>query len=526
MRKFSTVLLLIILLCPLGIKAQSLTNRERRQVNAQILSLIDEYERYAVAYDEEAEYGFLSLFASDDSPVFCDLIGMPPYLTNIPVSEYLECMRPISSNASIVLSDVRKLEMTYTDQGWVIPVKFKKNITYMDYNGCAFSVNEYYGKDIEMTMTVLYDPDSGRCRIERIDGKLDSEVTFPEGRFYIVNRPDESKMSSADKKYKLGMLINDKPLTYNAFDQAMIEAGVPDVDDIDVIVTVDTLATGLNYDVVDFRFVSRKSRLKLRYGIAPFSAYNVSASDLVSDKSNAMEFGLDYGVTWKAGKKSKMGFNFGAALSQSSLALSLNNQMNYAYMTSVPSGNGYFKSKSMVFDIQSAAEKLKFTDLMIPLYFEVEHSIKNHVLISWNFGLKTYLNLLTKYEPFTITGSMSITDELSGKSEETFSLVPSNLMESLTFKRNPLDFSAMANVGVDINLYKNIMYLSVRGGFEYGFTQTKATSELDCFSSTSQVYPVMYNPLTEQYSVMQSFISSTSYRRQAVWLDFGVKFKM
>ena len=125
---------------------------------------------------------------------------------------------------------------------------------------------EYYGKDIEMTMTVLYDPDSGRCRIERIDGKLDSEVTFPEGRFYIVNRPDESKMSSAVMKYKLGMLINDKPLTYNAFDQAMIEAGVPDVDDIDVIVTVDTLATGLNYDVVDFRFVSRKTRLKLRYG--------------------------------------------------------------------------------------------------------------------------------------------------------------------------------------------------------------------------------------------------------------------
>ena len=525
MKKTLFVLSLIVSLIPATLDAQSMSNKERRHLNTMILNVIEEYERYATIYDEEAQYCFLDLFVSDDAPVFCDMIGYPSYLRQVPVSEYVGMMRSVTSTASIVISDIRKEEMNHTSRGWVIPVSFRKNISYMDENGCAFSIAGYYGKDVDLSMTLVYDQDKNRCKIESITGTIDSDRKFPEGRFMIVTKPDESKLTSRDARYMNEMTFGGGQLTYNEFGQSILEPQMPEVNDVDVIVLPDTLARGLNYDIIGFNFKHRKSRLKARYAIAPFGAYDVLTSAGVASKSSAMEFGLDLGVTFSSGRKAKTGFYIGAGISSGNLALSLVSPLTYAYYTSLPGSQDLYKKLLLDFNIKSASENLKFTDIVVPLYFETEYIVGNYVLISWNVGMKAYCNAKTT-GVYALDGQVSLTDEIDGKTTEKIHISSNMYMNPVSYKRTPLELTAIANLGVDVNVLKKRLYVSLRGGYEYGLMKSYYGTGLKFFDAEKNIYPVVYNPLTSGYTAMHSFISNTSYRRQAFWLEFGLKLKM
>jgi hypothetical protein len=316
-----------------------------------------------------------------------------------------------------------------------------------------------------------------------------------------------------------------KPISYNAFGQAFVSAVDTEVSDIDVTVLVDTVARGLNYDVVDFDILRRNTRVKLRYGIAPLGAYNVTTAYGVLADSQAMEFGVDLGTTWSAGKSAKMGLFFGINISRSNLTLSLKDPIKYLYKTSVLGDQGLYNKLNYTFDIASAQEQVDFTDLMVPLYLETEHRIGNYVLLSWNVGVKAYCNLKATCHPFEMTGNLSISDEFGGKDTQAIAL-DNMYMAPATYRNSPIDVSLMANLGVDINLYRKMFYLSMRAGYEYGLNYISQASEANFYNMSTGLYPVVYNPMKASFTAMHSFLRSTSYRRQALWFEFGLKFKM
>ena len=84
----------------------------------------------------------------------------------------------------------------------------------------------------------------------------------------------------------------------------------------------------------------------------------------------------------------------------------------------------------------------------------------------------------------------------------------------------------MANLGLDINLYKRKFYLMLKGGYEYGITRTFTSSGKRYFNELGYIYPVVYDPRNNKVSALHSFIGNTSYHRQAIWLEAGFKFKM
>ena len=525
MRKVLIIIPLFMWLFSVVAGAQSLSNKERRHINTRVLEVIEEYERVATVYDEEAEYVFLHLFEGANSPVLCDIIGHPLYLSQITVVEYAKELHNTAGTADILISDVKKGEMSYSDRGWVIPITFRKNISYMDNLGYAFSVDKFYGKDLSMLMTLIYDPDSDTCKIESIEGKIDSDKTFPVGRFIIVNRPSDDH-GAEYVKFVNEFKADGKLLSYNEFGQAFVSSVTPQVTDVDVKVVVDTIARGLNYDVVGFDITRRKTRIKPRYGIAPLGAYNISATSGVNHGSNAMEFGVDFGTTWPLGKSAKMGFFGGIGISMSKLDLSLSNPINYSYNTSVMGENDLFEMRKLTFDIDSAEEHLAFTDLVVPVYFETEHMIGNYLLLSWNFGVKAYLNMKTDFSPYILSGRMSEIYELGGSREMDISIKDNIYISPATYKRSLLDISAMANLGVDVNVFKRILYLSLRCGYEYGLNKSYKADRTGYSDISSGLYPVVYNPVDESFVAMHSFIGSTSYRRQALWFEFGLKLKL
>ena len=81
MRLRITTILLVCMFMPLILAAQTLTNKERRAINSKLLTLIEDYERYASLYDDDAEYYFYEIF-DDNAEVVSDMIGSSKHFSN------------------------------------------------------------------------------------------------------------------------------------------------------------------------------------------------------------------------------------------------------------------------------------------------------------------------------------------------------------------------------------------------------------------------------------------------------------
>lgn len=534
MKHFCIVLSLLFFLS-VGADAQTLTNKERRYINSRVLGVIEQYERSVSIEDKRTEYQFRRAFGSASSSVYCDLIGTPMYQTDILLDEYVAAVKNYVATAEFVIKNVRKGEFVWKDGRWLIPVTLTKSIFYFDCNGYVFSTKHFYGKDFDLVMDIVYDPSTDKCFIDSISGRMDSETAFPSGRFMIVEKSKEKLVPEKHRKYFNELQIGGQSISYNEFGQAILPAAEPSVKDMDVTVLVDTLVAGDNYDAVGFRFDRRNTRLKPHFAYAPFGAYDVTTSTGVSHRSSAMEFGVDYGVTWPVGRSSKMGFFAGMGLSISRLNLSAG-PFQYGYGTSMyDSGTGLYKKLDVSYSIDSASEGLSFTDLYVPLYLEFEHKAGGHVLVSWGVGAKFYANLRTKYDSYSVAGSYSIKDETITPDPEPvmWNQTFDRFLIPVSYKRNPYDISAFARLGLDVNLYKKRIYFSLGASFEFGITDSYVKSPLSNpyvnipgSKDEYPIYPIIYNPYNESHIALHSLVSNTSYRRQALWLEAGIKIKL
>lgn len=511
MKRLFTLTLLSVLLSAVA-AAQSLPNSTRRYINSKVLTLIEDYERFSSLYDEETKHDFLSLFEHTAAPVCCDMIGAEKYMQQLPVEEYVNCLTENCAFVSTVIKNVKKGEMTWTGGYWMIPVTFQKEFSFIDINDYSFSVKEYHGTEIQMTMNICYDPDTDLCFITSIDGALDSERQFPKGRFLIVNKREPE--SKKDAKFLASFNINGNFPVYDAFGAAILPAGAPSVEDIDVVGEADTLVKGFNYDVVKFSFDRRSARMKLRYAYAPFYAYDIKAAGADAVSSAAMELGIDFGGTWSMGKNTKMGIYAGLGLSASRMTVS-SDGADYSYVISVTNG-GLFKDKEIAYAGVSATEGFGFTDLIVPVYFELEHKMGKSLLLSWNVGAKGYYNMKVMNYSYAVSGLMN---------GNAFSLTQDNgFLAPANYIRDSFDVTFIANLGLDINLSKNKTYLTIRGGYEQELTSPFKNDGMPYMDAENGMYPVIYGG--GENIAVQSFLSNMEYRRKAVWFELGIKFKM
>ncbi len=525
-------LVLSLTLLSLAVQAQTLTNSERRQINSRVLVAIEEYERFSSLYDDEAEYYFETLFANDaGTTVFCDMLGMPSYLKDISVSEYIKLLRSQSLNTTVTIKDVVKGDMTYENGEWLIPVRFRKSISYIDQGGYVFSVNEYYKTDFNMVMNLCYNPSADRCFVRSIKGNIVSDKSFPEGRFAIVEQQNEIDYRTS--RYLSTLKIDGKPLEYNQFGQAIIAKGEAKVNDPDVAVSTDIKYEGFNYDVLTFRFTPRNQRLRFRYGFAPF-AYMVNHSNaFVSSKSSANELSLDWGYSFPLNDKSKLSFNLGAGLSFSSLKLTYeptSDQTYQCWYTTPDRRTGQFVSKYVDYKIFGATESMKYVDAFVPVYVEMEHVLSRFMTFSWNVGFKAYLAMGAQ-----VDSPYSVNAEYLKSGDSKFNKVTlleyefnkPYFIEAHSYAKNNFDVSAMANLGVDIDVYKKRLYAMFRLGYEFGFLKEYDLSGAGGYKNTNQVIYLYDEEFKrEKHVAMNSLISGLDFRRSSLWISFGVKFKM
>lgn len=537
MKRLYIILYVVIMFLPFPAGAQSLSNAERRHINSKVLSHLEEYERLSSLYDEESVEFYKALFVSEDASVLCDMIGAESYLNTVSVAEYARTMTEYASNITVVIKDVAKGNMRYDGGLWHIPILFLKSVSYIDNGGYAFSTEEYHGNDFDMTMMLRYDPETDACLIESVTGKLETDRDFPKGRFFIVNEGD--KYSERDMRHFSTLKVDGKDVVYNEFGQAILPSGDPYVDDFDVEVGVDTVFQGFNYDVVTFRFNPRKGRIKLRYSYAPLYAYKVTAPKNVKSNSAAMELSLDFGKTVRCGQSSKMGFYAGIGVSASRLELWNENKISYQYTQyKYDFSSKLFAPFTVKYDIAADAvrETVDYIDFVVPLYFELEHRLGKHVMLSWDLGFKAYAymdklangNYEIAYSS-NIDGTMTKRNMQNPGVIEAVPYAKTGLLKIKDFAT--LDVSAFAAIGLDINMYRRKTYFMLRAGYEYGFMGLLMDGK-DAYSVSGtpyfedgKYYPIVYDTRSKKDVAVHSLLSGVTLRRQALWFSTGFKFK-
>lgn len=405
MKRSGIIASLFLLFLPFILGAQTLTNKERREMNSTVLTLVKDYERYAALHDEEAEHLFFELFEGNDACVFCDVPGIPYYQMKTSLLQYMDILKNHARNTSVVIKDVSKGKPYFSDGKWVIPVYFWKELSYMNESGYFFSVEEYHGTPVRMTMKVVYDKETDRCHIRSINGEITSDRQFPEGRYIILNRDEYA--SAAEQEYYSSLTVGGEAPVYNRYGQAILPSGEAMVEDPDVEVKSSVVSPASDYDVMAYWFHMKNARFRLRASYSPF-VYLVDAPDDISTRSKSLELGLEYGVAYPMGSKSKFSINSGVGMALSTLHL-----------------NG-----------QDRYQRVRYLDLSVPVYAEFEHRFCRPASFVWNVGLKGYYEVKTS----------------QGYSRE-----------------NPYDLALTANLGIDLNLLQNKIYGMVRCGYEFGF---------------------------------------------------------
>ncbi len=520
-----TISIAVLFLSLFSANAQVLSNKERRHIYSKAISLIEEYEDCAALSNDDAVDEFANLFTNPNVKIVFDLPGAQQYLSDISVSEYINRISEIIVSADVSIIDVKKGELIYDNGDWILPIAFKKDISYVDKNGIAFLMGTDMFPDIDISMNIRYNSRKDICTIDSIQGRS-AASPFLKKRFLVVEKSNFNSERKYTQKYLQTLTVDGKPVEFNEFEQAFIPDGKFRVSDPDATVNTVRYNKGDNYDLVSFDIKPPKSgRLKLRFGTTISGAYSVKNNSPVSGSSRAFEVGVDIGKTWPIAPSSKLGIYTGAGFSFSSLDLSLANTLSYEYIDKYEDSDGYYKDNSVFYQIKSAEESMAFKDILVPLYMEMEHRIGNYLAISWNIGAKFYGNLMTSPGEYTASGIVVV----GGDAPASFNTRYDRFVSPVSYKRSPYDISAAAGIGIDVNLLNRVLFFSVNFGYEYGITESYTAKgntyyNYNVESFEEKVFPIVYRD--NENIAVHSLIASTSFRRQAMWVGIGIKLKM
>lgn len=517
MKRGYILFLIISLLLPATLSAQSLSNKQRRNIYEKVLNVVESYESLASLSSEGDVYEFRQLF-TDNATVDSDIIGDVSYMKTLPVDEYIN--RVETTGVYTEMRNVKKVaDIFFKDDSWHVAVEFNKQLYYYDNNGVYFNVRKYYEGDyINVLMNLEYSDKEDVCYIESIRCNINSKKEFPSCKFIIVdnnNRNDDPRQM----KYFSMLKANGKELVFDENGHALYDSNtIFSIDDVDI--DVETVATDIAtdaYTFTDFTFTKHAERFKFRLGYAPF-AYSVTGNSNIKHSSNAYEVGVDYGATFRPRARSKMGFFVGAGMQLSSVSLGIINSITNTHeISQLVNNTGVHKTTYFAYTIKEANEQVSYMDLFVPIYFEIEHILgaKKRVMLSWNFGVKSYINLSAKAKkPYTATFNLTTEGNDITTSFDSF-IVPNTYAKDRFF-----DISGIANLGVDYGVVKNKLFVNASIGYEIGILNSYTSSKIPY---TDPIMPSLNSNI--EHVAVNSLISGLSFRRNALWISLGIKCK-
>lgn len=499
-----------------SLAAQSLDNVTRRKMNFAVLNALDDYQLATAINSRSDKYRFIQLFESPEALIFCDLFNSgESYKTKVTVQDYADFLMNKCENVNADITDVRKGNFFYDSElAWHCKVTLDKTLTYNDMNGVLFPPFAGSLSPFRLEVDLVYDENSGRMKIHSIDC-LNPDGFVPMTDYYIVQRNKERKDSLRDSR----VTIKRQPLEFNSFGQAFANKGRIEYWDYDVKVDKKLIAEDDPYEMIILNYKRKNFRIKAHYGMTYNSRYDIrSASNFTKKESAGKEAGVDLGFSFSASKGFRFGLFTGAAASLSTMNLAMDNIV-YEYKTNDGAGQEYVRN----YNIKSAAQDVKFMDVAVPLYMNLNFRIARGVSLYFDLGGRAYFNLMADVSPMTLSGIV-ISKYTTHTKSETFDVSTNEFLSPKAFEREKMDYSVFGNAGLEIAIVRNSIYLLASAGYEYGLTWTYSSAE-NQFYGNSQ-YPYVYYAPYGKDVVFRPFADCMSFRIECIWLNFGLMLKL
>lgn len=444
--------------------AQTFTPQTERDFYRKAYDVINSYAKVAAISDDQTATQFYDLFESPNIKICNDLMSLS-YEPTLSVSEYIKLLRS-ADMVTVGVRDVKKDGEITEDGGLLkLTLTFFKNISFVSPCDSYFDSRDFFGKDYSLSMTLVYNPSTGDCKISKLNS-YGQVLNFPSD-YRVLVKKDERDNNLDIKGNYVNFLMGQKvlrPTEQLSYRGAKVQE--KDIDDA--------------CDHKVYAFYNDKSwrvRFNGGFSVAGFNKLGVSSGIDVS-KNSDMSVGLDFGYVFPTTSHLRFGVFAGVGISSNSLDMS---------MTITGDGLKLACDKEQDIDGQQytriygdslkVQQNMSATDIAVPVYLDMEYEFNSIFSVYADAGVKFSLPMshTTKVENSALMISGSYGDYYKdpagqplvidkyindfGLHENKDYLKPN---EEVAIAKTTID--AILGAGIRVNLTKS---LAVDAGVQY-----------------------------------------------------------
>lgn len=408
MKKY--IIMIVASLMAMASKAQTISVEEERGFYQKVYALFTEYAQSASLSDEAEQYTFRKLFANGEMLICNDLMSLD-HSEKLSVDEYISILQD-AKRVKVVVRNIKK-DGAVEDAGdaWVVPIAFEKGMSYSK-SGTLFSSFDYFGKYYRLRAELSLNKTTGECYISKLEADPQHEwLSFPE-KFVVLERTREDD-NKRNYKRDSKLTINGQGINWNLYGQIILHDDDKvkynnSLVDLEIITAGKGGGTKIRAKYNDKAF---RVRANVGYSLSDFNTLadiqndaNISVSD-----NKEMSFGVDVGYVFPSTSKFYFGIFTGLNMSSNNFTMNMasnvkSNITDIEDCTADEDGDTY--TRHYVLKGNGVSQKLKATNLTIPLYGDFEYQMTPFLSVYADLGVKfqltsgTWSAYIDDYETF------------------------------------------------------------------------------------------------------------------------------
>lgn len=404
------ILMIVASLMAMASQAQTISVEEERGFYQKVYALFTEYAQSASLSDEAEQYTFRKLFANGEMLICNDLMSLD-HSEKLSVDEYISILQD-AKRVKVVVRNIKK-DGAVEDAGdaWVVPIAFEKGMSYSK-SGTLFSSFDYFGKYYRLRAELSLNKTTGECYISKLEADPQHEwLPFPE-KFVVLERTREDD-NKRNYKRDSKLTINGQEINWNLYGQIILHDDDKvkynnSLVDLEIITAGKGGGTKIRAKYNDKAF---RVRANVGYSLSDFNTLadiqndaNISVSD-----NKEMSFGVDFGYVFPSTSKFYFGIFTGLNMSSNNFTMNMapdveSNITDIEDCTADEDGDTY--TRHYVLKGNGVSQKLKATNLTIPLYGDFEYQMTPLLSVYADLGVKfqltsgTWSAYIDDYETF------------------------------------------------------------------------------------------------------------------------------
>lgn len=466
------ILMIVASLMAIPSKAQTISVEEERGFYQKVYALFTEYAQSASLSDEAEQYTFRKLFANGEMLICNDLMSLD-HSEKLSVDEYISILQD-AKRVKVVVRNIKK-DGAVEDAGdaWVVPIAFEKGMSYSK-SGTLFSSFDYFGKYYRLRAELSLNKTTGECYISKLEADPQHEwLSFPE-KFVVLERTREDD-NKRNYKRDSKLTINGQEINWNLYGQIILH----DDDKVkynNSLVDLEIITAGkgggtkirANYNDKAFRV-----RANVGYSLSDFNTLADAASSISVSDNKEMSFGVDVGYVFPSTSKFYFGIFTGLNMSSSNFTMNMapdvkSDITDIKECTADEDGDKY--TRRYVLSGNGVSQKLKATNMTIPLYGDFEYQMTPLLSVYADLGVKfqltsgTWSAHIDDYETSGIYETYGNTEIKGGLKGEDVNLNGFGEWEGRDMEvdeegmEKSMSIHALAGLGLRFNLNKSFAF--------------------------------------------------------------------